>query len=286
MDVRAALKVLTENGSEQTSKIYGRQGVRGAMFGVSKEVLDKLAQEIGRDHDVACALWNSGIHEARILATLTADPVRLSAKDLDAWVRALDNYVIAEAFARMASLSALAISKADEWINSKEEWISCAGWTLVYSQVVADGGVPIEQTRAETECPRLLARIEREIHAAPNRTRYAMNLALIGIGLRSNALEQKAIAVARRIGPVAVDHGLTDGKTPDAASYIPKARKYAAFRQAKLPRRVAPDVAVMTPIAAASKTKPALKPAAKSAPKMAPSPALKRTASKKVPVRR
>lgn len=286
MDVQSALKVLDENGSEQTRKVYGRQGVRGAMFGVNPAVLGKLAAQIGCDHDVACALWNSGIHEARVLATMTADPKRLTAKDLDLWARALDNYVIAEAFARLAARTPYALPKVDEWINSEDEWISSAGWTVMYAQVVGDGGVPSEQTRPEAELPRLLGRIERDIHAAPNRTRYAMNSALIGIGMRSNAMEQKAIAVAKRIGPVAVDHGLSDCKTPDAASYIPKARKYAAARQAKMPRKIVPVLAIVTPIAPAPKAKTGPKPAAKSAPKATPSFVMKRVAAKKVPVRR
>ncbi|MEO6709256.1 MAG: DNA alkylation repair protein, partial [Planctomycetota bacterium] len=155
MDVQSALKVLAENGSEQTRMIYGRQGVRGAMFGVGYEVLGEIAKQIGRDHDVACALWNSGIHEARILATMTADAARLSAKDLESWVRALDNYVITEAFARLISLSPHAIAGADEWINSKDEWVSSAGWHVLYAQAVGDGGVPPELTRPEAELPRL-----------------------------------------------------------------------------------------------------------------------------------
>ncbi|HTF89677.1 MAG TPA: DNA alkylation repair protein [Planctomycetota bacterium] len=286
MDVQSALKVLAENGSEQTRMVYGRQGVRGAMFGVGYDVLGEIATQIGNDHDVACALWNSGIHEARILATMTADAARLSARDLDLWVRALDNYVITEAFARLVSLSPHAILGADEWINSKDEWISSAGWHVLYAQVVGDGGVPAELTRPEAELPKLLLRIEREIHDAPNRTRYAMNSALIGIGMRSNALERQAIAAATRIGTVAVDHGLTDCKTPDAASYIPKARKYAAARQAGMPKKVAP-VAEPAPVEAPSaKAKPALKSAAKSAPKARPSLPTKRGAAKKVPARR
>ncbi|MEO6710566.1 MAG: DNA alkylation repair protein, partial [Planctomycetota bacterium] len=133
---------------------------------------------------------------------------------------------------------------------------------------------------------RLLARIEREIHDAPNRTRYAMNSALIGIGMRSNALERQAIAAATRIGTVAVDHGSTDCKTPDAASYIPKARKYAAARQARMPKKAAP-VAEPAPVQAPSaKARPAVKTAAKSAPKARPSPPSKRGADKKVPARR
>lgn len=65
-----------------------------------------------------------------------------------------------------------------------------------------------------------LAEIESDIHGSPNRVRHAMNQALICIGVRNNALRKKALAVAKRIGKVEVDHGETGCKTPDAASYI------------------------------------------------------------------
>ena len=62
--------------------------------------------------------------------------------------------------------------------------------------------------------------IESEIHSRKNRVRDAMNNALIAIGIRNPALEQLALAAASRIGKVAVDHGETGCKTPDATEYI------------------------------------------------------------------
>jgi hypothetical protein len=72
--------------------------------------------------------------------------------------------------------------------------------------------------------------IQAEIHGAKNRKREAMNGALISIGGSRESLRAKAIATARAIGPVAIDHGDTDCKTADAVSYIQKmaGRKKAA----------------------------------------------------------
>jgi hypothetical protein len=69
---------------------------------------------------------------------------------------------------------------------------------------------------------RYLETIETDIHQAKNRTRHAMNSALIAIGLRSTGLRNKALAAAARIGKVEVDHGETGCTTPDAAAYIRK----------------------------------------------------------------
>ncbi len=66
-----------------------------------------------------------------------------------------------------------------------------------------------------------------------NRKKEAMNSALIAIGIRNEDLERKAIEIAREIGKVHVDHGATSCKTPDAESYIKKARERAAKKKVK-----------------------------------------------------
>jgi hypothetical protein len=68
--------------------------------------------------------------------------------------------------------------------------------------------------------------IERRIHSSPNRTRDAMNSALIAIALRSPELQREGIAAARRIGKVEVDHGETSCKTHDAEEYILKTGRH------------------------------------------------------------
>lgn len=50
-----------------------------------------------------------------------------------------------------------------------------------------------------------------------------MNGALIAIGIRNSTLQRQAIAAAKQIGKVEVDHGRTSCKTPDAVAYINKA---------------------------------------------------------------
>jgi hypothetical protein len=67
-----------------------------------------------------------------------------------------------------------------------------------------------------------LRTIESSIHKAKNRVRYGMNQAVISIGVRNPKLTKLALAVAKRIGKVEVDHGDTACQTPDAASYIQK----------------------------------------------------------------
>jgi len=222
MDQRAALRELEALGTAQNRKVYARHGVAGPAFGVSYANLGRLRKRIGTDHGLALELWKSGNHDARVLATMVADPEQLDRKTVESWSRDLGDYVLTDAFSGLVARTRLAATCAKRWIRSRGEWLSSAGWNLI-----ARGAEDPELYGTE-DLERHLETIERRIHASPNRTRYAMNSALIGIGLRSAVLRKRAVAAARRIGPVEVDHGETGCKTPDAEAYIRKAAAHRA----------------------------------------------------------
>ncbi len=213
-----ALKALEAAGTAQNRKVYARHGVSGAQFGVSYAELGKLAKAAGADQELAEALWASGNHDARVLATMVADTGALRSATLDTWAKELGDHVLTSAVASLAAKTRFAGTKWKHWTRKRDEWISAAGWNVVAS-LAPDGGIPA------ADCATLLETIETTIHAAPNRTRHAMNMALIAIGLASSRLERQAIAAAKRIGKVEVDHGETSCKTPDAITYIRKAAK-------------------------------------------------------------
>ena len=216
MAVSPVMKRLEALGTAQNRKVYARHGDVEPLFGVSFANLRKLGKELGTDSELASELWDGGNHDARVLATLIADPRETSASRLDGWARDLRNYVVTDAFAGLVSRTRHARSRAEKWARSKDEWIGRAGWTLVAHLAMA--GDDLSDDYFEDR----LATIEREIHARKNGTRYAMNSALIAIGGRNAALRKKALAAAKRIGTVHVDHGETGCKTPDAALYIVK----------------------------------------------------------------
>ncbi len=61
-------------------------------LGVSVKNLRKLAKEIGKDHELALRLWASGIHEARILASMVDNPKEVTEKQIEGWVSDLDSW--------------------------------------------------------------------------------------------------------------------------------------------------------------------------------------------------
>jgi 3-methyladenine DNA glycosylase AlkD len=217
MDLKAVLRELEAAGTAQNRKVYARHGVAGDMYGVSYAHLGKLRKKIKTDHELAAELWTTGNHDARVLATQIADPARATRGQLDGWLKDCHNYVLTDALAAYAARTPLAHDRMQKWIRSRQEFVGLAGWSLVAH--LATRGDALETD----VCESLLGTIERDIHASKNRVRHAMNGALIAIGLRSKALQRQALAAAKRIGRVEVDHGETGCKTPDAAAYIKKA---------------------------------------------------------------
>ena len=217
MSADALLVELEQLGSEKTRATLYRHGVTGERFGVSYADFGKLKKRIKVDHAVATGLWSSGNHDARILATMIGDPKQATEAELDAWAAGVDNHVQGDALAGFAVLTPHAVGCMERWMKSDHEWTEAAGWVLL-ARVALSGAqsddwfVPFVET------------IERDIHGAKNRVRHAMNGALIAIGTRSDGLEALAIAAARRIGKVVVDHGDTDCVTPAAEPYILKTR--------------------------------------------------------------
>lgn len=217
MTLQEVMSALESMGTAQNRKVYARHGYGENMFGVSFANLGKLAKKIKKDHGLAAGLWKTGNGDARMLATMIADPGQATEKELDGWMEDIGFYALAHMFARnVAARTRFAQKKAEAWSKSKEDFTGQAGWDLVGMLAMEDGGLP------DAFFEKQLETIEQRIHQSKNRTRHAMNNALIAIGIRNARLEKLALGAAARIGKVEVDHGETNCKTPDAAAYIKK----------------------------------------------------------------
>lgn len=229
MTLQQVLRELEALGTEQNRKVYRRHGIGGNQYGVSFTNLGKLQKQIRLDHDLAAQLWATGNHDARILATMIANPERLSARLMDQWGADLDNYVLADALSRLIARSPMAKEQMESWIQATGEWTGQAGWNLV-AHLCGNGS--LDSSYLEF----LVEDITQRIHTQQNRVRYAMNGALIAIGSMGGELERKAVAAARRIGKVSVDHGETGCQTPDAVEYIRKAKEPRTRARAPRPK--------------------------------------------------
>jgi 3-methyladenine DNA glycosylase AlkD len=219
------MAALDKAGTAKNRKVYLRHGARKPLFGVSFAILRDLARKNNNNHPLAIQLWKSGNYDACLLACQVADPGKVSNSLTEAWVMYLYNYVLSNEFSVLISRSPLAKEKAELWIGSKKEYVSRTGW-MILARLVED------QTLPDDYFDPYLVTIEKEIHQSPNRTRDAMNTALINIGLR-HGLTSKCLDISARVGKVEVDHGETGCKTPDAGEYIKKTLAYRAKKKNK-----------------------------------------------------
>ena len=218
-------------GTAQNRKVYARHGAAEPMFGVSYADLGKIAKSIKTDHDLAQQLWDSGNHDARVLALRVADPVALDEALAGRWLGDVDNYILAEGLGGLCSQTPHARRLSDAWRDSPAEWTASTGWFIVTCTAEDPDVWSVQELRG------LLRQIETEIAERPNRVRHEMNGALIVIALRDGNLRRSVLAAAGRIGPVKVDHGQTGCKTPEVAPYVERTLAYRAAKAARQAER-------------------------------------------------
>ncbi len=163
-------------------------------LGVSIPTLRKIAKQAGKDHRLALELWNSGIHEARILAAMVDDPARVTAAQIEQWVTDFDSWDVCDQvcmnlFEKLPGADRQAIA----WSKRKEEFVKRAGFALMACLAWHD------KTMSDAAFVRLMPAIQRGATDDRNFVRKAVNWALRNIGKRNRALNRAAIATARKI---------------------------------------------------------------------------------------
>lgn len=227
MLLEEVMQQLEEYGTEQNRKTYKNHGAKEPLFGVSFANLKLLKKKIKKDHDLAISLWETKNMDAMTLATMILDQKKVTTELLNKWVQEVDYYCLMDVLMTAICTSPIAIERMEDWTKSDDEWIGRAGWALLANIAIKN------KTLQDDVFSPYLDEIKENIHNEKNRKREAMNRALIAIGIRNEDLEQAAIEIAREIGKVHVDHGATSCKTPDAESYIKKARERAAKKKVK-----------------------------------------------------
>ncbi|KYF47847.1 DNA alkylation repair protein, partial [Sorangium cellulosum] len=213
MDLAEVMSELERLGTEQNRRVYRRHGATDPLFGVSFAHMNALTKRIKRDHELAEALWATGNSDARTLAATIADPGRFTREALDAWLGGLRSPLLVDLLVKHIALKTpFARDAMERWTASDDEWIGRAGWTLLGALAAEDPSLP------DSVLEERLSAIEASIHGAKNRTREAMNSALISIGARNEPLRGRALTAARRVGKVEIDLGDTGYRTPDATA--------------------------------------------------------------------
>jgi 3-methyladenine DNA glycosylase AlkD len=215
-EVIAELKTL---GSESIKKVLTKHGAREPFYGVKVEELKKITKRIKKDYKLSLELFDSGISDAMYLAGLIADSDLMTKQDLQNWAEKAYWYMITEyPVAWTAAESRYGTELALEWIESPKENIACAGWATL-------GFMASTKPDAELDLKlysKLIDRVAKDIHQAPNRVRYCMNTFVIQAGGYVTSLTDQARKAGAKIGKVSVNVGDTACGVPQINDYIKK----------------------------------------------------------------
>ncbi|WP_214072439.1 DNA alkylation repair protein [Mucilaginibacter sp. dw_454] len=171
-------------------------------FGVSNEKalgvkipeVRKIAKLIKKDHELAQALWDTDIHEARILASMIDDPALVTPQQIDSWTKDFATWdVCDQVCGNLFDRTSYVVDKAIEFSAHKEEFIKRAGFVLMAEYAVHG------KKAADDVFISFFPIIEREAWDDRNFVKKAVNWALRQIGKRNDALKPLAIQCAERI---------------------------------------------------------------------------------------
>jgi 3-methyladenine DNA glycosylase AlkD len=177
---------------DDMSKRYGIYTSKA--FGVSMSNIQKVAKPLGRNHELAAALWDTGWYEARMLTSFVDDPARVTSAQMEAWVRDFDNWGICDTLCfNLFDRTPHAWRKVTQWSKQEAEFVKRAGFALLWSLTVHDKVASDEQFRQG------LVLILRAASDDRHFVKKAVNMALRAIGKRNPALNAAAVTVARRL---------------------------------------------------------------------------------------
>lgn len=163
-------------------------------YGVSIPNLRGLAREIGRNRPLAHNLWASGIHEARILASMIDNPKEVTPDQMESWVKDFDSWdVCDQCCSNLFDKTDYAYQKAAAWSSRDEEFVKRAGFVLMACVAVHD------KKAEDNELLKFLPIVKREAIDDRNFVKKAVNWALRQIGKRNLNLNRKAIHTAKEI---------------------------------------------------------------------------------------
>lgn len=160
-------------------------------FGISVKYLRELGKKIGKNHKLALELWETGFHEARILATIIDEPNKASKSQFNKWINDVNSWDLCDQLCNNLLVKTVyAYDLAFEWSKSKTEFKKRAGFTLF--AVIAVHWKYLE----DLDFIKVFPRIIDEATDDRNFVKKAVNWALRQIGKRNSNLNKLAVETA------------------------------------------------------------------------------------------
>jgi 3-methyladenine DNA glycosylase AlkD/uncharacterized protein YdhG (YjbR/CyaY superfamily) len=192
-DLASVLRELEKNASKAyRADMVARYGIvtKAPVFGTPVAKLRKIAKTLGVHHELANALWRTGVHDARMLATMIANPEQVTAAQMDRWAKDFDNWALVDtACFSLFDRTPHAFKQVEKWAGAKDEFVKRAAFALLASCALHGFG-------SEKDHLRGLGLIEREASDARNFVKKGVNWALRAVGGKNSP---KLCAAARAL---------------------------------------------------------------------------------------
>jgi 3-methyladenine DNA glycosylase AlkD len=190
-----ALDWLKRHSTKKTRDGMARYGLPSDnALGVSVGDIRALAKLLGKNHDLAAALWDTGVYEARMLTSFVDDPALVTSAQMDRWCRDFDSWGICDTLCfHLFDRTAFAHEKIRRWSTAKNEFVKRAAFALIASVTVHDKAAP------DSEFLNYLTMIEQAATDNRNFVKKAVNWALRCIGKKNRILNAAALETSKRL---------------------------------------------------------------------------------------
>ncbi len=195
--VDAVLAELKRNASKQyRADMSARYGIvtKAEVYGTTVATMRAMAKRLGRDHALADKLWRTGVHDARMLATMVGDPAQVTVAEMERWARDFDNWGIVDtACFHYWDRTPHAFKQIEKWSKAKDEFVKRTAFALLASCALHGQGTDADFLHG-------LELIEREASDPRNFVKKGVNWALRSIGgKKSPKLRAAARALAKQL---------------------------------------------------------------------------------------
>jgi 3-methyladenine DNA glycosylase AlkD len=194
MDIETALAELRSMADETRRPGMARVGIDvSKALGVSVPRIRAVAKRCGTDHALGAELWRTGVHEARILATLVADPRALTPEKMEAWVVDIGSWDVCDFAADAFSRAPAGRNAIRAWARRPESFVRRCAFSMIARRAVWAKDAP------DREFLRYLPLIHRASTDPRNEVKRSVSWALRQIGKRNRALHAAAIEEAEQM---------------------------------------------------------------------------------------
>jgi len=163
-------------------------------LGVSIPDLRKIAKEIGQNHRLAVELWQTGIDDARILASMIDEPKKVTEEQMEKWVLDFNSWDVCDQVCmNLFEKTPLAWKKIHDWSLREEEFVKRAAFALIACLAWHD------KWSEDQKFAKLFPVIKSASTDERNFVKKAVSWALRNIGKRTPYLNTQAIKVAREL---------------------------------------------------------------------------------------